>query len=286
MIWLLFAGLIQFLGGASKASFARGSDCETGTPRDLRRTGTHPHMMLYALDELFYMFWGIGTNDIDRQHIIAYEILTVALIHCTDRCSSPKKPCNTLGDAYPRVVLSNVNDLECLAWAMYDSAFVPGDPPALTGHHDCPCIIAGTTLCLIFCGKTPSEHCEPCTVASFNDKQATWLVQQQGLPWPKRTKPHATSATKAWRAPLVQSVVNVPPQAASSHSMGRAQAASLDFDADTDEEEAFHKSNRCIMMQCSPVKRCLDPMWQTTKWLQPCKESLGNQLVAITPPTD
>ena len=72
-------------------------------------------MMLYALDELFYMFWGIGANNIDGQRIITYEILTVALLHCTEQHSSPKEPCNSLGDAYPRVVLSDVNGLECLA---------------------------------------------------------------------------------------------------------------------------------------------------------------------------
>ena len=178
---------------------------------------------------------------------------------------SPKKPCNTLGDAYHRVVLSNVNSLECLAWAMYDGVFVPGDPPVLTGHHDWSHIIAGTILHLIFCRKTPSEHCEPCTVASFNAKQATRLMQQQGLPQPKRTKHCAASATEAWRTPMVQSVVNFPPQVASSHSMGGVQAMLLDFDAVMDEEEAFHESNRHIMMWCSPVKKRLDPMWQTTK---------------------
>ena len=257
-------------------------DHEMGAPIDLRRTGTHPCMMLYALDELFYMFWGIGTNDIDGQHVISYEILTVALLCCMEWHGSPKKPCNALGDAYPRVVLSNMNDLEHMAWAIYDSVFVPGNPPVLTGHHDWLHIITGTTLHLIFCRKTPSEHCEPCTVASFNAKQATRLMQQQGLPWPKRTKPCAASATEAQRAPMVQSVVNVLPQAASSHSMGGVQAASLDFDADIDEEEAFHESNRCIMMWCS-VKRCLDLMWQTTKWLQACEESLDEEEISWWP---
>ena len=213
-----------------------------GAPIDLKRTGTHLHMMLYALDELFYMFQGVGANDIDRQHVVIYEILTVASLYCTEQHSSPKKSCNTLGDAYPRVVLSNVNGLECLAWAMCDGVFVPGDPPTLTGHHDWSHIVTGTTLQLIFYGKTPSEHCERCTVASFNAKQATRLMQQQGLLWPKRTKPHATSATEVWRAPTVQSVVNVPPQAASSHSIGGAQATSLDFDIHTDEEEVFCES--------------------------------------------
>ena len=129
-------------------------DHETGMPIDLRSTGTHSYMMLYTLDELFYMFWDIGTNDIDGQCIVTYEILTVALLHCMEWCGSPKKPCNTLGDAYPRVVLSDVNGLECLAWAVYDGVFVPGHPPVLTGHHDWSHIITGITLHLIFHRKT------------------------------------------------------------------------------------------------------------------------------------
>ena len=159
-------------------------DCKMGMPIDLRRTGMHLHMMLYVLDELFNVFQGVGANDIDGQRIVAYEILTVASLCCMEQHGSPKKPCNTLGDAYPRVVLSDVNGLECLAWAVYNGVFVTGDPPVLTGHHDWSRIIAGTTLHCIFHGKAPSEHCEPCTVASFNAKQATRLVQQQGLPWP------------------------------------------------------------------------------------------------------
>ena len=99
---------------------------EIGVPIDLKRTGTCPRMMLYTLDELFYMFRGIGTNDIDGQHIVAYEILTIASPCYTEQHSSPKKSCNTLGDAYPRVILSDVNGLECLAWAVYDDVFVPG----------------------------------------------------------------------------------------------------------------------------------------------------------------
>ena len=160
-------------------------DRKTGVPIDLRRTGTHLRMMLYTLDELFYMFLGIGTNDIDGQQVTAYEILTIASLCCMEWHDSPKKPCNTLGDAYPRVVLSDVNGLECLAWTVYEGIFVPGNPPALTGHCDWSCINAGTTLHLIFCGKTTSKHCEPCTVASFNAKQATRLTQQQGLLWLK-----------------------------------------------------------------------------------------------------
>ena len=41
------------------------NDHKRGMPIDLRRTGMCPHMMLYALDEFFYVFRGIGVNAIN-----------------------------------------------------------------------------------------------------------------------------------------------------------------------------------------------------------------------------
>ena len=58
---------------------------------------------------------------------------------------------------------------------------------------------------------------------------------------------------------------------------------SLNFDADTEKEGAFQKSNRCIMMWCSPVKRLLDPVWQTTNWLQAFEESLDEEEISWWP---
>ena len=252
-------------------------------PIDMLRTSMCPCMMLYTLDKLFYVCRGVGANDVDGQHIIAYEILTVALLRCKERCSNPKKACNTLGNAYPRVNLNDVNGLERLAWAIYDGVYMPSNLLALTGHHDWECIITGTTLHLIFRGVTNNEHCEPSMVASLNGKQAMKLMQQQGLLWPKQRRSWAVSATEACRTPTVQSVVNVLPQAASSHSTGGAQAASLDFDEDTDDENSFHESSRHIMMQCSPIKKCLDPMWQTTKWLEASEGNLGEEDITWWP---
>ena len=51
----------------------------------------------------------------------------------------------------------------------------------------------------------------------------------------------------------------------------------LDFDEDTDDKNSFHESSRCIMMQCSPIKKCLEPMWQTNKWLEAYGWNLGEE---------
>ena len=78
--------------------------------------------------------------------------------------------------------LLSADGLEHLAWAVYDGVFVPGDKLALSGHYDWDRVVAGTLICLIFQGQTDKEHCGPMTIASFNVKWATELVQQQGLP--------------------------------------------------------------------------------------------------------
>ena len=87
-------------------------------------------------------------------------------------------------------------------------------------------------------------------------------------------------ATEKPMTPTIISAVNIPAQATSSCSADRVLATSLDFHADDDEEETFHESNRCrMMMQCFPVKKHLDPMWQMAKWLQACEEGLDKEKI-------
>ena len=253
---------------------------DTGALIDVRRTGSHLCMLLYVLNKLFHVYKGVGVNDVDRQHIVAYKILMVASLHCMERHGSQKKECNTLMAAYPRVNLSDMDGLEHLTWAVYDGVYVPGNPPALTGHHNWERIIVGTTLHLIFCGRTNDKHCKPSTIASLNAEQATKLVWQQGLLQPGKRRPQTTLVAAAW-APTVQSVVNVLPQAVSSHSMGGVQATSLDYKEDSNGENPFHETSRCIMMRSSAVGTCLDPLWQMMTWLEACGNSLGEEDITL-----
>ena len=128
-------------------------DHEMGASCNQKGTGTFLHMMLHAMDEIFHIFQGVGANDLDGHGVVAYEILALALLHCMEQHGSDKKRFNTLDDAYPLVDLNNVDDLECLPWAVYNGVFIPGDPPRLTSHHDQSRIITGTTLCLFTMAK-------------------------------------------------------------------------------------------------------------------------------------
>ena len=128
-------------------------------PCSVKCMGSHPKMLLYALDELFHVFRGMGTNDLDGQCIVAYENLSFASLHCTEWCGKSKKCHKICSDAYPRVNLNDVDSLEHLAWVVYDGVFLPWNPPTLTGYHDWQWIIAGTTLSLIYQGATAEVHC-------------------------------------------------------------------------------------------------------------------------------
>ena len=57
-------------------------------------------MMLDAMDEMFHVFWSVGANDLDGQHVVTYKILALASLHCMEWHGSAKKHQNTLGDAY------------------------------------------------------------------------------------------------------------------------------------------------------------------------------------------
>ena len=78
-----------------------------------------------------------------------------------------------------------------------------------------------------------------------------------------------------------KSVVNVPPQAASSHSVGGVPATPLDHNEE--EEESFYQFHHHRMMRCSPISWHIDPMWQTTKWLQTCEEGLDDEEISWWP---
>ena len=187
--------------------------------------GWCPKILLYALDELFHVFWGMGTNDLNGQQVVAYEILTFASLCCTEQSSKPKKHHKTHGEAYLRVHLNDVDGLECFALAVYNGVFLPGNPPVLTGHPDWEWIIVGTMLRLIYQGATVGAHCPPCTVTSHNTEQA---AKPQGtLQRTRRFKPWITRSSPVLRTPTTKSVVNVPPKATLSLSTEGVPAISL-----------------------------------------------------------
>ena len=55
------------------------------------RDGYHPKMLLYALDELFYIYAQIKNSHSDDKVVLAYEILCISANRCTDQHNGIEK---------------------------------------------------------------------------------------------------------------------------------------------------------------------------------------------------
>ena len=93
--------------------------------KDMLREGYWSKMLLYALDELFFIFDQVKQQQgINERLVIAYKILCLSTLRCIEwRHGSEKKG---MPDA---LSLLNINDachLKHLAWAVYDRALLVG----------------------------------------------------------------------------------------------------------------------------------------------------------------
>ena len=161
---------------------------------DLLQTGYRPHLFLYTLDELFFIYNQLKDDDVDACSITMWEILNVAQHHCTEQRGGGKPKGHTLGDAYPHVNLQDLAGLEQLAWAVYDGMSAPGPLPEMLGCHDWDCMLAGTVIPLIYHGKTPYVHYAPCMIAAADVQRATKLARKMGLLSYKERRAHVASS--------------------------------------------------------------------------------------------
>ena len=100
-------------------------DVDTLCHKDAMRDSYWPKMLLFTLDELFYIYSQIKNLwRVDEKIIITYEILCISANWCTDWWHGFEK--TGVPDA---LALLNVNDthhLEHLTWAVYDGALLVG----------------------------------------------------------------------------------------------------------------------------------------------------------------
>ena len=80
---------------------------ETLQAKDSMRNGYHPKMLLYALDELFYVYAQVKNSwRVDDKLLLAYEILCISANHCTDRWNRIKK--TSMPDALALLIVEDV----------------------------------------------------------------------------------------------------------------------------------------------------------------------------------
>ena len=93
--------------------------------KDILCEGYRPKMLLYALNELFFIFDQVKQQQgMDERLIMAYEILCLMALQCTKRQHGLEK--HGMPDALSLLNINDARHLECLAWAVYDGALLVG----------------------------------------------------------------------------------------------------------------------------------------------------------------
>ena len=101
---------------------------------NLLRSGHHPKMFLFLLEEMAYTYTCIGADDGDGLWVMVYKVLAMAEMryHLCKRSANPRD--TTWGEAMSHVVLGDLARLERLTWAIFDGALAAGASPEL--RHD------------------------------------------------------------------------------------------------------------------------------------------------------
>ena len=108
---------------------------------EIMRDGYPPKMLLYALDELFFVYAQIRDYPRDERVVLAYEILCISSIRCTDRWNRVEQ--TGVLDALALLNTEDARHLKCLAWAIYDSVLLVGSWPELSGTLPWCTVLAG-----------------------------------------------------------------------------------------------------------------------------------------------
>ena len=91
---------------------------------EIMRDRYHPKMLLYALDELFFVYAQIRDSPRDERVVLAYDILCISSNRCTDRQNGIEQ--TGVPDALALLNTEDTRHLERLAWAVYNSALLVG----------------------------------------------------------------------------------------------------------------------------------------------------------------
>ena len=132
--------------------------------KDILCEGYRPKMLLYTLDELFYIYDHVKRHrGIDEKLVMAYEILSLATLRCTECRGGVEK--QGMPDAMLLINLNNAHHLEHLTWAVYDGALLVGSQPELPGDLQW-CTVLASIYKHIYRGRNDAAHCPPYTLAS------------------------------------------------------------------------------------------------------------------------
>ena len=153
-------------------------DIDTLHHKDAMRDGYWLKMLLFALDELFYIYSQIkNLQRADEKIVIAYEILCLSTNQCTDRWHRLEK--TGMPDALALLNINDTHHLKCLAWTVYNGTLLVGPQPELPG--DCPwCTVLAGLHKHIYRGRDDAAHCPLHTLGSWDCQEQIEALQRGG----------------------------------------------------------------------------------------------------------
>ena len=142
---------------------------------DMLHKGYWPKMLLYALDDLFYIFDQVKRQrGMDEKLVIVYKILCLSVLPYTERQHGSEK--KGMPNALSLLNVNNTRHLKCLTWVIYDGALLVEGQPELPGNCQWCTVLAGLYK-HIYRGCNDAGHCLPYTLASWDCQERTKVLR-------------------------------------------------------------------------------------------------------------
>ena len=135
-------------------------------------------MLLFTLDELFYIFNQIKKQwRADEKIVVAYEILCLSVQQCTEQWHRLEK--TGVPDALALLNVDDTHHLKCITWAVYDGTLLVGMRPELPGDHPW-CMVLASLHKHIYRGCDDAAHCLPHTLGSWDCQERIEVLCRGG----------------------------------------------------------------------------------------------------------
>ena len=135
---------------------------ETLQAEDSMRDGYHPKMLLYVLDELFYVYAQVKSSQrLDDKLMLAYKILCIS----TNRWNRIKKI--GMPDTLALLNVNDVHHLKQLMWVVHYGVLLVDPRPKLSGNRPWCTVLAGLHQ-YIYRGCDDTAHRPPQMLGSWD----------------------------------------------------------------------------------------------------------------------
>ena len=153
-------------------------DVSTLHHEDAMRDGYWPKMLLFTLDELFYIYSQIKNQQrVNEKIVITYKILCLSMNRCTDWWHGLEK--TSMPDVLALLNINDAHHLEHLSWAVYDGTLLVGPWPELPGDRPW-CMVLAWLHKHIYRGCNDVAHCPLHVLGSWDCQEQIEVLQRGG----------------------------------------------------------------------------------------------------------